>query len=1036
MSERTAPPETTAAQVGGDETLPGLPERSLESGTSTAPDRIGKYVVVDRIGRGGVGVVFRAYDPDLDRRVAIKILDPIGPPDPRRQSSMLREAQALARLAHPHVVTVYDVGMFEGRVYLAMEYVEGLDLKRWAQQRPTKRRRIRQIVGLLIQAGRGLAAAHAAGLIHRDIKPANILVGADGRVRVADFGLAVQAGAVERGDVSGPISLELSGSPRRHTTVTRGAAGTPAYMAPEQQESGPVDPRTDQFSFCVMAWEVLLGQRPWASALPMPDEPPTVPAGTDIPRHLRAALERGLAARPEDRFDSMQALLEALARDPWRSRRRVGVAGVAVLGLGAWQALAWQHERHQCDAAGETIEEVWTADARAKIEQAFQASEVPSSQRQWERVAAGLQTYAEEWSALARRSCKAHRLDEQLSAEAYGLLGRCLQERKGELMAMVELLSTADADVVIRSAELSGMMTPIEACDGPKAPGSQLPLPERPEDQRRVQALRAELTRVEVRQWAGRFDEALALSEQLEPEVEATAFDPLSAMLTYLQGRSLQGLRDHARARPHLRRAYASALEHGDDRLAARAAISLLHLARSDDDYALGEAWADTAEALYRRAGLPHWVSDVHMARAGLLVRQGRLGEAETMMARALEHAEKRFGPEAYALIPFMANSATVARRQARFEDALAIYDRVLPIVERSQGADSAPYAEELEKKAVVLSDMGRFAEALDLAQRAHDIIENAYGSDSPILAQTKLNMGAVASRRGDNWAAARLGDEAIEILQAQEDRDEITLLKVRQNVAVAASHLGRPGHAVAQMQDILVQRLRIQGPQHPDIPTLQGGLSVKLTHLGRFAEAIAMARQGVQGAEASLGPEHEITAKNRLYLAICLRRAGELEEARAELEQLLEILGPDGYPKWRAGAQAELAELEALAGHRDSASARLEEAFSIVRQLGDSYLLPTLGHAVVVHEASSRTEEGQKSALEAAALLEATQGQLDAEQAEVVETIAPVLARADQVRAIALLERARAFYAHSPERDWAQPHQDRVTTLIEELAR
>jgi serine/threonine protein kinase len=321
---------------------------------SAAPARIGRYVVRRTLGTGGMGVVYSAFDPHLDRSVAIKVLRPdvveLGSGSGTRGAERLRrEAQSMAKLSHPHVVGVYEVGEHDERVFIAMELVEGLSLHDWVRETP---RPWSELLRMYFQAGLGLAAAHDAGIVHRDFKPSNVLVGADRRARVLDFGLArpavlaadpdadgvlladdsddvtttVQLGA-EQAAVTFPLGDGFEGGLDGATGPVVGGItghgvviGTPAYMAPELHAGGIADPRSDQFSYCVSLYEALYGERPFhgRTAFALADQmlegriaPP--PLRTRVPGWLRQILVRGLAADPRDRHPSMRALLASVA---------------------------------------------------------------------------------------------------------------------------------------------------------------------------------------------------------------------------------------------------------------------------------------------------------------------------------------------------------------------------------------------------------------------------------------------------------------------------------------------------------------------------------------------------------------------------------------------------------------------------------------------------------------------------------------------------------------------------------------------------
>jgi len=283
-----------------------------------APRRLGRYLLEQKIGAGGMGVVYRAHDPELARDVAIKVLRADAVDDAVASQRMLREARAMARVAHPNVIHVYDVGAADGQVFLAMELVFGKSLSRWLSE---ARRAWPQIFDAFIAAGEGLAAAHRAGLVHRDFKPENVLIGDDGRVRVLDFGLARAASHTHEEAMT--TSAASDSAPLDSLTKTGAVLGTPRYMAPEQCEGRPTDARSDQFSFCVALYEALFGVPPFAGrtvaeyffnlregAVLPPPVPPDVPPELATP--LLDILKKGLARAPERRFIDMNTLLFAL----------------------------------------------------------------------------------------------------------------------------------------------------------------------------------------------------------------------------------------------------------------------------------------------------------------------------------------------------------------------------------------------------------------------------------------------------------------------------------------------------------------------------------------------------------------------------------------------------------------------------------------------------------------------------------------------------------------------------------------------------
>ncbi len=300
--------------------------------------KIGRFVVSGELGKGGMGVVYRAHDPELDRQVALKVLRSSAATEEERMR-MLREGQAMARVTHPNVITVYEVGVAGAVVFLAQELMDGGTLRSWIEKHPPRE----AILEKFVAAGRGLAAAHAAGLVHRDFKPENVLLGTDGRVRVADFGLARALDTDEAMPAETRANIaraqrELSTSPMSPLTRTGAVMGTPIFMAPEQHLGERADERSDQFAFCVALYHALYGAWPYPGSTAEAVANAVIkgrlaepPRGSDVPARLRQILVRGLATNSANRFPSMEALLAELTRPPSRIGKRVAIAAGGLL---------------------------------------------------------------------------------------------------------------------------------------------------------------------------------------------------------------------------------------------------------------------------------------------------------------------------------------------------------------------------------------------------------------------------------------------------------------------------------------------------------------------------------------------------------------------------------------------------------------------------------------------------------------------------------------------------------------------------------
>lgn len=395
-----------------------------------APDVVlGRYHVHERLGAGGMGTVFAARDPELERDVAIKVLHAR---DPRAEERLRREARALAALAHPNVVMVFEVGESDGVVFIAMEHVEGETLRAWQRERPHA-----EVLEAYLQAGHGLAAAHRAGLVHGDFKPDNVLVHRDGRVRVADFGLAARA------DEHPLPQVDAQTLDAAATT----AGGTPGYRAPELDQPQPADARSDQYSFCVSLAEALAGQR---------FENVRLLEQLAAPRRTRAALRRGLHDNPAKRFPSLESLLEALA-----PRRRTWglLVPIAVLGVGAIAMTA--RGRSDCDAAGPTP---WS-EARARVRVQFEND--PGWVREtWPTVDDELR--AQE-TLLARTEAAACRAEPGRTPRRAAMSARCLETARRELTMLTDALGDPQRRSRTTAALRLAALLPIRRCNDDSA---------------------------------------------------------------------------------------------------------------------------------------------------------------------------------------------------------------------------------------------------------------------------------------------------------------------------------------------------------------------------------------------------------------------------------------------------------------------------------------------------------------------------------------------------------------------------------------
>ncbi|MBL8945554.1 MAG: protein kinase, partial [Myxococcales bacterium] len=479
----------------------------------TQPARVGRYTILRRLGAGGMGTVWSAFDETLDRRVAIKVLVSDDRSD-RSRERMLREAKALARLNHPNVVQVFEVGELGDDVYLAMEFVRGESLGDWLEQP----RGFAEILDAFVQAGRGLLAVHGARLVHRDFKPHNVVVGDDGRVRLIDFGIARLAD--DGGTDAAPLDLADVDASLDRLTRTGQFVGTPAFMSPEQLRGNPVDARSDQFSFCVALYRAVYGSPPFGGekvgALVLNvlqgnfAEPPRVPG---VPPRLLPVLRKGLAVDPETRHPEMGALLAALEQlRPRRSQRARWAVGAAAIGGAGLAVLLASSGSDACRGGGDAFATIWNDSRSAVIARGFVDAGAAAT---WTRAAEAIDGLRDEWTTQHRDACEAHRRGEQ-SAVLLDRRMACLDAGKRQLDALLTEFEQFDAALVSAVGEaVAELPEPARCSEAARLEsGEHAQVP--PELADEVAELSEILDRAEAQERSGRIPRA---RETLEPVV-------------------------------------------------------------------------------------------------------------------------------------------------------------------------------------------------------------------------------------------------------------------------------------------------------------------------------------------------------------------------------------------------------------------------------------------------------------------------------------------------------------------------------------
>ncbi|WNG14895.1 tetratricopeptide repeat protein [Cystobacter fuscus] len=881
----------------GASSSPGAPKE--EADTPLAPGaRLARYVVLGRIGRGSMGEVYAAHDPELERQVALKLLRSEGRHVEELRQRLLREAQALARLSHPHVVAVHDVGVCDQVVFLAMELVEGCTLAEWLKQpRPWS-----EVLRVFVDAGRGLAAAHAAGLVHRDFKPANVLVGRDGRVRVTDFGLARSAEREPTPEEdSGPLSSARGPDDVRSPLTRTGALlGTPAYMAPEQFAGQSADALSDQFSFCVALHEALHGVRPFEGKTleelhqAMLEERLRPPGGeSKVPARVRRAVRRGLKASPGERHPSMEALLAQLAPATQRVRTWVAASAVAASLLGVSLGYVAAHRREvRCEQETEKLAAAWSPERREHVREAFLATGKPYAAAAWEAVSRALDAHAATWRTLRTESCLAATRDDYHTA---WLKTACLDTRLWHFAAVTNVLEKADAQTVqnapqmVASLEgLAGCMEVPQVATRPQPPDALRP---------RVDAARRRLAEARARLEIGNHASGLEVTTALLKDIEGLDFRPLEAEVLAQHGQLLGLLGKTKEAEELLYRAVWAAEAGRDDEMVARAWNLLLwvvgdQMARMDEANRIVHHARAALERLGRER-VPALATDLNLRMGGLLLVQGKLDEAEAEFTQGLELSRRTLGPESLRTSYLLAGLGRVRSRQMRGAEALALFRQAQELRERMWGPDHPTLALNLNNIATQLQQQGRPEEALATFRRALSLLEAARSPDHPSLAAPINNLAVLLRQAGRLEESRRYFERALAIFERAKGLDHPHTITALGGLGMVAYDEQNLDKALGYAQQALERIQRGMGPDTPRAELPLRTLAAVHLRAGRPALAREHLTRALRLLEKANGPDSAVLTGVMRELGIVNLRSGAPREGLVRCQRALELDEP-----------------------------------------------------------------------------------------------------------------------------------------------
>jgi tetratricopeptide (TPR) repeat protein len=784
--------------AGAAEALVAAGERTTEGDpqvSAAEPLRpgglVGRYRILDLVGSGGMGVVYAAYDPELDRRIALKLVRGAAGPDAESQRARLqREARAIARVSHPNVVAVHDVGAIGEQVFIAMEFVDGATLTAWLKQAP---RPLGERLEILLQAGRGLLAAHRAGLVHRDFKPDNVLVGRDGRVRVTDFGLARPPGDLG----TAGHAEDLLASPDVPLTLTGAFVGTPAYMAPEQMRGGSIDPRADVFSFAVATWECLYGARPFTGATAeelaqaIASGKLNEPSPSEVPPRIRRALVGALAADPDQRPRTLEPLLAELA--PQARRRSRGVwwlAAAALLALTLGGIRLGQHarDRAECAASGQGIAGVWDASRRQAVLSALGDSDTVRA------LIATLDRYGAAWSQSRVQACEATKVRGEQSVDAMTLRVECLEQRRRELDAFVARVAQSPRHLD-QAAVRAHQLVPIAECDDvaslkkvlrPSVSGPAL------------DALRQRQAVLMAGRWVVDRESETEQSTQLADDaIRAGALD-VAATALLVEAATRQTIDDFPGTTSKLREAaMVAAMAHDDKRLAHILVRSIIVEGVVGTDFALAQRLVAYAQTVVKRLGgnaRAEW--ELLDARAQLAWHTGKLADAEELERAALAWLDRSGETDPLERAALLLDLADIVGDSGRTDESTPLYDQVLTLYRSALG----PYHLQ-----VLQVELNR---AIDRYESGHD--DEAIAAMGPI-------MDGFTHHPEERAGRANALDNLAWFLQDRDPRQSEKLFQ----------------QALALYREVLP-------PNSIDLATPMTGLGVVQLNLGRKAEARA----------------------------------------------------------------------------------------------------------------------------------------------------------------------------------------------------
>jgi tetratricopeptide (TPR) repeat protein len=874
---------------------------------------VGRYLIVDMLGAGAMGVVYRAYDPDLDRALALKVVgdaDNGSTAGAKEQARLLREAQAMARVSHSNVIQVFDVGELDTSVYVAMELVDGATLKEWLVPKRTPN----EILDVFEAAGRGLAAAHAQGLTHRDFKPDNVMVDGAGQPRVLDFGLARASHRPEVDEstesvrtAENPVSLDTS------MTEAGTLLGTPAYMSPEQYRGEPADHRSDQFAFCVALFEALVGRRPFKGStvsalaasvthgrIDLPTRPP-------VSRGMMQAIVRGLSVEPDARHPSMQALLAALRRQRTKSRSLGVLVGSAGLAIGAVALVqnsgAPAAPPPPCQGAKEDVEELWSSERRHAIAGRFENRAGPRGTRLWTDIEARIDSYLATWAEGRTDACEATRVRGEQSESLLDLRIACYDAQLRSVDATLSALQSADAVAIDNAPDAVSGFSPLDRCTQTERLLETTPRPTDPATLEALEAVEARYDALAAQINLGHYEDVLEDARALAKDAEALEYAPILYKSLSVLGDAESEAGTDSAATLAFERALHAAIAAGDSDVAAAAASDLaLSVGYFVADTERGLRAIELARAFASRSlnaeSLQMFATE---HEAAIYVRKGEMAKALELHSSVRDYWSGR-DDGTTKVAGALLDMGSVYSATGRAKEAVEVIEQAVELRIQDYGDDHPITANALRELGTGLSKLERFDEAEVQLERALKIQESARGRTTRKVAVLLDDLGRVLRARGDLDGAIARHREAYDILAAIDGGEGPSLVVSGLNIGYTLNAAGHWEDALAEFVKALEMAERVSGATHPHVVYAANAAASALVDQNRYDDAYVYAKKALDlDGKAEVPPT--LFAETRFIATHALWKDGNVpaatkDRARSLARRAREIYA-EGPPHW-----------------------------------------------------------------------------------------------------------------------------------------